>query len=261
MKKKNLKKQGGFTLIELLIVIGLLGGLTVLILPRLAADREEALGDICDYNNAGTTRVLKQYKQLYGVYPNDLHSGLDAAAAGADPMDGLPSELAANMGQTGTVHALTADQVGSLNAAGIESIAFDTGLNRAPLAEDVTVTRVATGWVDDEGNDYSFDGIPVHGATNSWEAGFTGEADGIVIALFIAPTTNWEGGNGGAGDWTKGNVQYGMDLVGSCPIPTEGINGEPDFAYYMAYFKVYNDATIAARLIGSSCPECGILNP
>lgn len=261
MNKKNLKKQGGFTLIELLIVIGLLGGLTVLILPRLAADREEALADICDYNNAGSLRVLKQYKQLYGLYPSDLHTGLDdVVVANADPMDGLPSELAVNMAVVGTVHALTDDQADSLEAAGIESIAFDTGLNREDVDENVAVIRVAVGWQDDGGDPYSFDGIPVHGAAPSWEAGFAGEEPGIVVALFVAPTTNWAGGSDGAGDWTKGNVQYGIDLVGSCPIPTEGIDGELNFAYYMAYFKVYNNGD-AARLIGTSCPECGILNP
>jgi prepilin-type N-terminal cleavage/methylation domain-containing protein len=60
MKVKTVKTKGGFTLIELLIVIGLLGALTALILPRLAADHEEAMGDVCDYNQAGTVRVLTQ---------------------------------------------------------------------------------------------------------------------------------------------------------------------------------------------------------
>ncbi|NMA45119.1 MAG: type II secretion system protein GspG, partial [Lentisphaerae bacterium] len=61
--RHNRVMRSQFTLIELLIVIGLLGALTALILPSLMADREEALGDVCDYNQAGTVRVLKQFKQ------------------------------------------------------------------------------------------------------------------------------------------------------------------------------------------------------
>ncbi|MFW5864150.1 MAG: type II secretion system protein, partial [bacterium] len=58
--KKNAKRKNrksGFTLIEMLVVIGLLGALTALVLPSLTANREEALGDVCDYNQAGTVRV------------------------------------------------------------------------------------------------------------------------------------------------------------------------------------------------------------
>lgn len=169
-------------------------------------------------------------------------------------------ELETNLALAGTFDALTDDHVASLSLAGISQVAYGVGLNTQALAVDDVLIRVASGWNNDGGDPYSFDGIPVHGA-NSWVSGFGDEAPGIVVALFIAPTTNWEGGNGGAGDWTKGNVQLGIDLVGSCPIATEGIDGEPDYAYYMAMFKVYNDWTIPAKLIGFSCPEDGIINP
>ena len=53
-------------IVFLLIVIGLLGALVALILPKLTADREEAMGDVCDYNQAGTVRVLSQYADMFG---------------------------------------------------------------------------------------------------------------------------------------------------------------------------------------------------
>jgi uncharacterized OB-fold protein len=31
------------------------------------------------------------------------------------------------------------------------------------------------------------------------------------------------------------------------------------FRYYMCFFKVYADGT-AAKLIGTACPECGVLD-
>ena len=66
-------------------------------------------------------------------------------------------------------------------------------------------------------------------------------------------------------DLAKGAVEYGISMEGKCPIPTAsttqgGADVEVSFAYYMAYFKVYNDGT-PARMIGSTCPECGVLNP
>ncbi len=268
MKKKSLKKESGFTLIELLIVIGLLGGLTVLILPRLAADREEALADICDYNNAGSTRVLKQYFQLFGGYPADLHTGLQGATGTPDAMNGLPGaqedHMVTNIATTRL--ALSAGQAASLSAAGITSIAFDTGLNTTAVVADVVVAQAvsATGtnaWLDDAGDEMQFDGILISDwatatGTPAWDT-----SPGPVVCLYITPTTNWAAGNGGNQDWTKGAIEYGVDMVGSCPIPTEAAGGgEVAFAYYMAYFKVYNDGT-PARLIGSTCPECGVLNP
>ena len=87
---------------------------------------------------------------------------------------------------------------------------------------------------------------------------------GEVVVLWIAPTTDWSGQIENANnDWTKGAVELSIDLEGQCPIPTKDtqtIADEASFAYYMAYFKAYNDGT-PAKLIGTTCPECGVMNP
>lgn len=260
-------KRQSFTLIELLIVIGLLGALTALILPTLSANREEALGAVCDYNQAGSVRTLKQYANLVNRYPADLHNGLTGTTAAAVAMDGLPSQQARDMitNISTTRHSLTANQAASLVAAGITSVCSGTGLNSTAVAADVHVCSASgtTPWDDDSGtgSQLTFDGITVSNwatatGTPSWDA-----SAGPVICLWIAPTVNWAAGSGDNNDWSKGNVELAIDMEGSCPIPTAAASGdEVSFAYYMAYFKVYNDGS-PARLIGSTCPEDGALNP
>jgi prepilin-type N-terminal cleavage/methylation domain-containing protein len=257
---KTIKKkgQGGFTLIELLIVIGLLGALVGLVLPRLTADREEALEGVDDYNQAGTLRTLSQFNQITGEYPADLHTGLDdIVVASADAMGGIPDGMESNLVDLAatTIVGLTANQATSLSEAGITSIAYSNGLNTASVAADVAVARCTAAWVDEDGNALTFDGRDI----TAWEADTSA---GIVVALFVAPTTDWDKvGDGEAGDWTGGNVQIGLDLEGKCPIPTESIGGgAPDFSYYVAYLKVYDNGD-AAELVGTSCPEATVLNP
>jgi prepilin-type N-terminal cleavage/methylation domain-containing protein len=266
------KNRRGFTLIELLIVIGLLGALTALVLPSLSADREEALGDVCNYNQAGTVRVLKQYHQLTGAYPNDMHSGLQSLDSSAMAMDGIPEAQADHMG-TGTdicpsLYQLTAADVSSLNEAGITSVCYGTGLNMQVLSEGVSVTRAYNNshyWYDDSGEDLvmTFDGVSLEG----WETGDLNgdgqadEAQGVVLVFWIAPTTDWSANVAANKDWGHGDVELGIDMEGQCPIPAEDTDGgEVAFAYYMAYLKVYSDGS-AAKLIGTTCPECGVLNP
>lgn len=275
--RHNCVKRSQFTLIELLIVIGLLGALTALILPSLMANREEALGDVCDYNQAGTVRVLKQFYQVFRHYPVGMHNGLQNDEP-TYPMAGLPSAQEDHMGPSTeacpSVYALSAEHAASLIAAGIESVCRGDGYNSVPIAETVNVVQAHNGtgyWLDDDPDDpkeMTFDGFTL----TQWEAGTEtptwdqkGGA-GKVIVLWIAPTIDWEyhPEMNKNNDWTKGAVEMGIDLQGKCPIPAEGIGGSddpPEFAYYMAYFKVYDDGKTAARLIGTTCPECGILNP
>ena len=260
-------KTQGFTLIELLIVIGLLGALTALVLPSLTADREEALGSVCDYNQAGTLRVLKQFKQISGSYPDDMHNGLTGVTDAATAIEGLPGAQTANMVTNigTTLHELTANEVASLNAAGIDSICSGTGLNSTVLAADVAVAALTDTWVDDGDAAYTFDGRSLadwRGDTNS------GTSDGTIICLWVAPTTDWSFDQESANkDWGNGNVSLGIDVQGQCPIPAEAASGdEVSFAYYMAYFLVDTDTdangdVTAAKLIGTSCPECGVMNP
>jgi competence protein ComGC len=271
LNKKNKKtrvKRHRFTLIELLIVIGLLGALTALILPTLSANREEALGSVCDYNQAGSVRTLKQYENLVNAYPADLHTGLQGTDATAEAMEGLPSAQTEHMVTdiADTRLALSANQAASLAAAGIDSVASGTGLNTTAVAEDVNVAAACAAdgsnpWFDDGGVEMTFDGIAISDwatatGTPSWDA-----SAGPVVCLWIAPTVNWSAGSGDNNDWSKGNVELAIDMEGQCPIPTAAASGdEVSFSYYMAYFKVYDDGS-PARMIGSTCPECGVLNP
>jgi prepilin-type N-terminal cleavage/methylation domain-containing protein len=277
-KTKTKMNKSGFTLIELLIVIGLLGALVALILPRLTADREEAMGDVCDYNQAGTVRVLTQYVDMFGAYPAGMHNGMQTASGSPEAMEGLPEAQEDHMvTQIATTRlTLDANQAKSLVDAGIKSIAYGTGYNIVDVAQDVVVAQACAAdgsnpWFDDSDPavEMTFDGIAISdwaqataGATPIWnEQGGAGP----VVCLWITPTIDWAKGDGGNTDWTKGAVEYGISMEGKCPIPTVatsqgGADVEVDFAYYMAYFKVYNDGT-PARMIGSTCPECGVLNP
>lgn len=272
MKKMTTNSRGGFTLIELLIVIGLLGALTALILPRLTADREEAMGDVCDYNQAGTVRVIKQYRQMMGRYPADMHNGLQGTDATAVAMEGLPDAQEDHMvtAIATTRLALSAAQATSLTAAGITSICSDSGLNSTAVAADVTVAQACAAdgtnpWLDDSDPrvEMTFDGIPISewaDATGGPSWNRDGGA-GPVVCFWITPTTDWSKGSGDNTDWTKGAVEYGIDMEGQCPIPTSAASGDAvEFAYYMAFFKVF-DGGAKARMIGSTCPECGVLNP
>ncbi|MFP4381190.1 MAG: type II secretion system protein [Candidatus Sumerlaeia bacterium] len=269
--KKNAKRKNrksGFTLIEMLVVIGLLGALTALVLPSLTANREEALGDVCDYNQAGTVRVLKQYANLVNAYPAGMHSGLQGTDASAEAMEGLPSAQLEHMVTDidETRLALSADQAASLAAAGITSIAHGTGYNITDVDEDVNVAAACAAdgsnpWFDDGGVEMTFDGIAISdwaqaNGTPSWDA-----SAGPVVCLWITPTVDWAAGEGDNNDWSKGNVELGVEVEGKCPIPTAAASGdEVSFSYYMAYFKVYNDGS-PARMIGTTCPECGVMNP
>jgi len=260
----------GFTLIELLIVIGLLAALTALVLPSLQADREEALGGICDYNQAGTVRTLKQFYSTFNQYPSDLHNGMQDTTATAVAMEGLPEAQLDHMitNISSTRHALTANQADSLIAAGITSVTSGTGLHSTAVATGVNVAAACAAdgsnpWNDDGGVEMTFDGIDISdwadvpANTPAWDA-----SEGPVICLWIAPTVNWTPDLTNANnDWTKGAVEMGIEMEGQCPIPAVAASGdEVSFAYYMAYFKVYDDGS-PARMIGSTCPECGVLNP
>jgi prepilin-type N-terminal cleavage/methylation domain-containing protein len=251
----KMNKQG-FTLIELLIVIGLLGALISLVLPSLTGSRETALLDVCDYNQAGTARTLVQYVNLYGQLPDAMHTALvdesTADVAGANYL-GLPEASEANFHDS-TI-ALTANQAASLIAGGLVNLAYDEGYNPVPTAAGMFVAVVEDDWVDDAGDPYGF---RARNLTDLGVVDGSGDApgpEGILIPLFITPTMNWASGHGSDEDWSGGNMQLAIDLEGSCPIPVDA-----DFRYYIAYVKAFEDGS-PARLIGTSCPEHGILNP
>ncbi|MDO4550000.1 MAG: prepilin-type N-terminal cleavage/methylation domain-containing protein [Planctomycetia bacterium] len=228
----------GFTLIELLIVIGLLAALAAVLLPSLMGDRTTALEGVCNYNQAGTLRTLKQFESMTsGMLPNGLHTGYEVST-GNSPMSGLPTVLKANMQNSGAT-TLTAGDVAALASVGITKLAYGSG-DPAGTTEDAKVgyEYVAVGkeiadviagttagtWVDDAGADYTFNGKTI---TLLEQEGYT-----KIIPLFIAPTTDWTAPQTTA--WTKG-FSVGMDVPGACPIP------EGDFAYYVAYVGLKSD--------------------
>ena len=293
MKTDTKKKtKGGFTLIELLIVIGLLGALTALILPRLAADRQEAMEDVCAYNKAGTVRTLYQYEEVTGGYPADMHSGLIAYDSGStsNRMLGMPTGMAFNISdgagspaaKPASIVALTSNEVASLAAAGITSLCYDTGLNSRPLAAGDYVIMSCNGhlatpeqWLhkdftpsvagsgDPAKGRITFDGRTlINWITDMTPAG--GGNPGVIVACFIAPTVDWSKGSGDNSDWTKGEVEVGISLPGQAPCPTEDAEGGHDisFGYHSAHFLVDNDGSDGiqpAKLLGVMCGQP--LNP
>jgi hypothetical protein len=262
----------------MLVVIGLLGALTALILPSLSADRTKAIVDVCHYNKAGTARALKQYENLFGRYPADMHNGLDGTGAGALAMEGHAAPQTKRMVTdiATTRHNLTDWQGNSLYDAGITSICSGTGLNSTDIPLTASPSGAALGihvasacaadgsnpWAGGGKPEITFDGILI----SDWADGTGGPSwnqgkAGPIVVLWLAPTTNWAAGSGDNNDWTKGNVEYGIDLEGQCPVPTTSTTGgDPTFKYYMAYFKVFDDGS-AARMIGLTCAGGGTLNP
>lgn len=237
-------QRKGFTLIELLIVIGLLAALAAVLLPSLMGDRTKALENVCNYNQAGTLRTLKQYETMTsGMLPNGLHTGLETDGS---VMGTLPAALAANMGLAPSA-ALDSEDVAALNAIGITKLAYGTGdpggtsaddkIGYIPLTGSANVVVLSTDWKNDAGDEYSF-----NGKTFSL---LTEEGYDKIIPLFIAPSTDWSSSN--SVGWVKG-FEVSMELPGACPVP------DADFAYYMAYvgIKQTGEATYTITTSGDA---------
>lgn len=253
---KQSKNKQGFTLIELLIVIGLLGALISLVLPSLTGSRETALLDVCDYNQAGTARTLVQYANLYGQLPDAMHTGLVDETSADDDGDNLmdmPEDAVDNF--SNSTIALTAGTAASLIAGGLDNLAYDEGFNLVPVAAGLFVAVVDSDWENDEGEEFTFRGRSLEDLGVVDGSGDAPGPDGILIPLFITPTIDWTTGYGSDADWSGGNMQLAIALEGSCPIPVDA-----EFRYYIAYVMAFEDGS-AARLIGTSCPEHGVLNP
>jgi prepilin-type N-terminal cleavage/methylation domain-containing protein len=228
-KQYTTMKKSGFTLIELLIVIGLLAALAAVLLPSLMGDRQTATESICNYNQAGTLRTLRQYEAMTsGKLPSGLHTGLTDDDTTPVYMPGLPGGFTGNLTGTYTT-PLSGPEAAALVNAGIANLAYGTGkpdatdvntsLGYKPVVKDLVVMEVSENWIDDAKIPYSFNGKGI--------AALHSDGYETVIALFIAPTTDWSASE--SKGWVK-NFSVKLDVPGKCPVPVDA-----DFAYYVAY--------------------------
>ncbi|MGL4855039.1 MAG: prepilin-type N-terminal cleavage/methylation domain-containing protein, partial [Lentisphaeria bacterium] len=65
-----------FTLIELIIVIAIIGTLTLLIMPEMQQNEEDAAATVSTYNSKALARTLSNYKAANGMYPTRFNTGL-----------------------------------------------------------------------------------------------------------------------------------------------------------------------------------------
>jgi prepilin-type N-terminal cleavage/methylation domain-containing protein len=270
MNKNTMKKRGGFTLIELLIVVGLLGALAAIVLPRLGADREDALEYVDNFNAGGTLRTLSMFHQLFAVYPTVFHTGLtdiDATTLATDTdsdkirdtdgtytMEGMPKGMSmVSTKVTSSILALTEDEVSSLTDAGIDILAYSDGLNTNATAEGVAVLKVTSDNASYWKTGYpstatTFNGVSLSDYCDPDEDG-TDEYS--LIVLYVTPTMDWTGPTGGNDDWSNGSVDLDMDMPAQSPLPIRTADEDVDvsFSYYAAWFLVDLSGEEPATLI------------
>ncbi|MFA6814753.1 MAG: type II secretion system protein [Lentisphaeria bacterium] len=281
--QKERMTRKNFSLIELLIVIGIMGALTAMILPHFSDSESAAKDTACDYNNAGTLRYVTMFEASNGVYPSGFHTGTDSEVAGVDVADGVIDAMAVvtreNMKEKTEVLAIDSDDGSygqSLQEAGIAQLAYEK-----KAAEDIgTVTAVravSADWSDTMNADGSYKSVVDGGAPlqlkgvvlSDWVAAGVAvdwstltddqkrcrkatESVFKIVPLFVATTVDWENAYPYGGGSQESKIS--ITEVGKCPWLDAG-----SFRYYICLFKVYEDGT-AAKLIGTACPECGILD-
>ena len=259
--KKVRIKRSFFSLIELLIVIGIMGILTALILPQFSAVESDSKDTGCDYNNAGTLRYVTMFKSANGKYPTGFHTGLkDANGTEYETSDCAINPTYTNVNshssRTALADAADAEYLTSLKSAGIVSLAYGSETAKTGV-DSIAVIQPSSNWYEDapDGTD---EVLMLNGSTfEQWNATAAADAPdgkvGKLIALYAAPTVDWDAyydKDGGKIDDSK----IGVALPGKCPWPEDG-----KLRYYICFFKVYANGD-PAKLIGTCCPECGVLN-
>lgn len=282
-KTKMLRKN--FSLIELLIVIGIMGALAALILPAFSDSETAAKDTACDYNQAGTLRYLNMFYSLNGVYPSGFHTGGSAAnwtATGTDDVV-LTTCATYNFGTASEDLALQVDGATyekSLVDAGIVELAYGQA-NSADYArvskEAITVKSVkagATSWTEEldpltgqvnpNGAPLTFRGVSIGhiadigqmepdalAAHNHDCRQFRKADEGKfkIVPLYVAPTIDWTTYYKDGPKPSKVSIA----MTSKCPWGEDGVA-----RYYIAFFKVYEDGT-PAKLLCTSCPDCGVL--
>jgi prepilin-type N-terminal cleavage/methylation domain-containing protein len=255
MRKNKRENSGGFTLIELLIVVGLLGGLAAMILPKLSADRADALAGVDNYNAGGTARTLSMFNQLTGEFPDGLHTGLTTNSVDdAWTLSGMPEGMSKTTSSkvSGAISALTDEEIASFEEAGIDTVCYAYGLNETNLTTSVVVLKPsenASSWTYGSDKEaVSFNGVELEDIMD--EDG-DGTDDYSIVMLYVTPTASWEASNDGNSDWGEGNFEISVDLPAQSSLPTANADGdEVDFAYYAAWFKLDLAGEDAAELLG-----------
>jgi prepilin-type N-terminal cleavage/methylation domain-containing protein len=278
MLLKTNRKASGFTLVELLVVVAILGALTSLILPHMVSSEEEAKDTACDYNNYGSFRYVSMYNSVNGAYPSAMDTGLNAAG---DNFVGMyPLFTAYNLANTDatTLSTLTAGEAASLEAAGIHTITSDAGQTSIEevVAAGLEVFKITSSATDNWTEEIVYTGATeldlsdigaVQAAITAGDFDTSGagdvtingsnfrdytDANTVVIPLWIGTNTNWEQ------YWDGGEYQeskVGMAIPGRCPWLGE------EYRFYICFYQVDTTGTNPAKLIGTTCPECGSLNP
>lgn len=239
-----------FSLIELLIVIAIMGALAALILPHFTQSESAAKDTVCDYNQAGTVRFINMFNTANGAYPTGFHTGYWTAGEALGD-DYRTEPTATNMGASTALTDTTTKFITSLKAAGITTLADGTGTAStiSTSTKVCQITATSTDWYEDATETTPTKTVTINGRT--LPEILNGSTD-IIVPLFAAPTIDWD--KAYVGGETKVDSKVSVPLVGKCPWPADGT-----LRYYICFFRVYADGS-AAKLIGSACPECGVLN-
>ncbi len=271
-----------------------MGALAALILPAFSDSESAAKDTACDYNQAGTLRYLNMFRGANGVYPSGFHTGLQASSA-ATIMTNLTTAATHNFGTASTGLQLNATTLESLQKAGIVQLAYGTDLAEDAAADKYVLQVNATGsyWTEDvdavtgkintaiTGDDaaeaLNYRGVSLSAIAQAGQAAnvaavtdttaakfrtndgtdFT-EPAFVIVPVFVAPTIDWETYYSDGPNESKISIAQ----AGKCPWGDDGT-----CRYYIAFFKVYTateDGTAdtevpAAKLLCTSCPDCGIL--
>lgn len=286
--KKMFRKN--FSLIELLIVIGIMGALAALILPAFSDSETAAKDTACDYNQAGTLRYLQMFRSANGVYPTGFHTGgsvIGWTGSGDETDVELTTCATHNFGSASddlTLETSNEGYAASFISAGIVTLAYGQGSAAAMgnVGTDAVVVKSVkacndgettwteeldplTGEVKADGAPLTLRGVSLGYVAQIGQMDATAlEAAGAkaaqfrksdehtfkIVPLYVAPTLDWEkyyvdGPN---------DSKVSISMPGKCPWGSDG-----QARYYIAFFKVYSDGT-AAKLLCTSCPDCGILD-
>lgn len=259
----------GFSLIELMIVVVILGALVAIIIPQFNVSESEAKEASCQSSQYGTLRQLTNFRSINGVYPSRLHTGseTEASLTTMGTTDGVPKlsgEVATNYLHHSDWTDLSENQAKSLASAGIVQLAYGgfdggSGSLSAEFVETtngVHVISIDPDWVGEDG-EVTINGIKLakYAQEDPYDTSASPAVDGLVVPLFASPTADFDHYYLGSVE-AKNDSKISIAQVGQCAALKAG----EDFRYIIMYFKVFNNGD-PAKLLGTTCANCGSLNP